>query len=353
MKKSPEFVMIRISAKQWAAGKSAIRGGFLKIGNVQINGRTALAPMAGVADTSFRTVCREFGAAYVVGEMASAKGLCMSDKKTAELLTVTEAERPMAVQLFGCEPDVMAEAARRALAFSPDIIDINMGCPAPKVANNGGGSALMKNPALAGRVVEAVCHAVDLPVTVKIRAGWDNAHKNAVEIAKIVEQAGAAAITVHGRTRVQMYAPPADLGIIAAVKKAVSIPCIGNGDIDSPEAAKRMFDETGCDLVMIGRASLGAPWLFRQIEEYLATGTCSPAPAVEDRMKIMLRHIALLCAAHGEPNGMREARKHAAWYFRGLHGAAGLRREACQLTTYRELEILVQKIIEAQIKNEF
>lgn len=315
----------------------------MKIGNVVINGHTALAPMAGVADSSFRTVCKEFGAAYVIGEMASAKGLCMSDRKTAALLTVTERERPMAVQLFGNEPETMAAAARRAMDFLPDIIDINMGCPAPKVANNGGGSALMKHPALTGQIVEAVCRAVNIPVTVKIRAGWDNKHKNAVEIAQIAEQAGAAAITVHGRTREQMYTPPVDLEAIAAVKAAVSVPCIGNGDIATPEDAKTMLDETHCDLVMIGRASLGAPWLFRQIEDFLSTGVYSPAPPVQKRMEIMLRHIALLCAAHGEKNGMHEARKHAAWYFRGLRGAAALRREACRLTAYCELEALAEK----------
>lgn len=309
----------------------------MKIGNVEINGKTALAPMAGTADTAFRLICREFGAAYVVGEMASAKGLTLSDRKTAELLSVTDAERPMAVQLFGDNPAVMARAAVTALRFSPDIIDINMGCPAPKVTGNGGGSALMKDPALAGRIVRTVAQAVGVPVTVKIRKGWDRHSVNAVELAKIAEENGAAAITVHGRTRDQMYAPPVDWDIIAQVKHAVSVPVIGNGDVFTPADAKKMLDVTGCDLVMIGRGALGAPWLFRQTEDFLATGRFSPAPAPEERIAVMRRHIALLCRCKGEFIGMREARKHAAWYFKGMRGAAALRVEAGKLTTFDDL----------------
>ncbi|ADU25760.1 tRNA dihydrouridine synthase DusB [Ethanoligenens harbinense] len=310
------------------------------IGNVEIKGHTALAPMAGVADTAFRTVCKAHGAAYVVGEMASAKGFVMQATKTAELLGVTDAERPMAIQLFGSEPDVMAEAARRALAFSPDIIDINMGCPAPKVAGNGGGSALLKDPALAGRIVRAVANAVPVPVTVKIRKGWDAAHVNAVEIARIAEENGAAAVAVHGRTRAQQYAPPADWDIIAAVRRAVRIPVIGNGDVDSPQAAAHMLAQTGCDLVMIGRAALGRPWLFGQVETYLRTGELLPEPNPARRMAVLLDHVRLLCALKGEHIGMREARKHAAWYMKGLHGAALLRGEANKLDTFADLERL-------------
>lgn len=310
------------------------------IGNVEIKGHTALAPMAGVADTAFRTVCKAHGAAYVVGEMASAKGFVMQATKTAELLGVTDAERPMAIQLFGSEPDVMAEAARRALAFSPDIIDINMGCPAPKVAGNGGGSALLKDPALAGRIVRAVANAVPVPVTVKIRKGWDAAHVNAVEIARIAEENGAAAVAVHGRTRAQQYAPPADWDIIAAVRRAVRIPVIGNGDVDSPQAAAHMLAQTGCDLVMIGRAALGRPWLFGQVETYLRTGELLPEPNPARRMAVLLDHVRLLCALKGEHIGMREARKHAAWYMKGLHGASLLRGEANKLDTFADLERL-------------
>lgn len=315
----------------------------MKIGEIEIKGSAALAPMAGVADCAFRTLCRRFGAAYVVGEMASSKGLCMSDKRTAELLEVTRAERPMAVQLFGNDPGIMAEAAVKAAAFGPDVIDINMGCPAPKVASNGGGSALMKDLALAGRIIESVVRAVKLPVTVKIRKGWDDGRVNAVELAKIAEGCGAAAVTIHGRTREQMYRPPADLEIIKAVKDAVSIPVIGNGDIFSARDAKRMYDFTGVDLVMVGRGALGAPWIFSQIEEYLRTGTVPPAPDVAARMAVMVEHIKLICENKGEYCGLREARKHAAWYMKGLSGAAELRGEAGTLQKFSDVERLAQK----------
>ncbi|MDR3552304.1 MAG: tRNA dihydrouridine synthase DusB [Clostridia bacterium] len=315
----------------------------MKIGNVEIKGFTALAPMAGVADTAFRLICRECGAAYVVGEMASAKGLMMSDRKTAELLTVTPAERPMAVQLFGDDPGIIAAAVKKAASFGPDIIDINMGCPVPKVAGNGGGSALMKNPSLAGHIIEAAVKATVLPVTVKLRKGWDASSVNAVEIAKIAQECGAAAVTIHGRTRDQMYAPPADLTIIAAVKAAVKIPVIGNGDVRTPEEARHMLEATGCDLVMIGRGALGAPWVFAQTEQFLREGFYDPAPELPARMEMMVRHITLLCALRGEEHGMREARKHAAWYFRGTEGAASLRADAGRLETLEDLRRLAQR----------
>lgn len=318
----------------------------MKIGNVEIKGSAALAPMAGVADTAFRTVCREFGACYVVGEMASSKGLCMSDRRTAELLTVTEKERPMAVQLFGDDPEIMAQAAKKAEAYAPDIIDINMGCPAPKVAMNGGGSALLKNPELAGKIIEHVVRAVSVPVTVKIRKGWDDGHINAVEMAHLAQECGAAAVTVHARTREQMYRPPADLEIIKKVKAAVKIPVIGNGDIFSAKDAKRMYDETGSDLVMVGRGSLGAPWIFSEIEQFLKTGKIPPAPGIETRMDVMLKHVKLICKDKGEHRGMREARKHAAWYMKGLDGAAALRLEAGKLEHYGDIEVLARKAIE-------
>ncbi len=318
------------------------------IGSVEIKGRTALAPMAGVADTAFRTICKTRGAAYVVGEMASAKGFMMQATKTAELLTVTEAERPMAIQLFGSEPTVMARAAEKAMAFKPDILDINMGCPAPKVTGNGGGSALLKDPALAGRIIRAVARAVPVPVTVKLRTGWDKDHINAVEMAKIAEESGAAAITLHGRTRAQQYAPPADWDLIAAVKKAVCVPVIGNGDVDSPQAAERMFRKTGCDLVMIGRAALGRPWLFTQVETYLRTGELLPAPSPVERMGVLKKHIRLLCRLKGDFLGMLQARKHAAWYLKGLRGAASLRGEAGTLRTFDDLERLIEHVLAAQ-----
>ena len=315
----------------------------LKIGNVAVTGHAALAPMAGVADRAFRTLCKEFGAAYLVGEMASAKGICMEDRKSQELLTVTEEERPMAIQLFGCEPRIMAQAARVAACFGPDVIDINMGCPTPKIVSGGNGSALLKKPALAAEIVGAVVRAVPLPVTVKIRAGWDDASLNAVEIARAAEAAGAAALAVHGRTRAQMYAPPVDLNVIAAVKRAVKIPVIGNGDIFSPQDAKAMYERTGCDLVMVGRGALGAPWIFSQIESDLFSGGYE-CPSVAERMAVLLRHIRLLCNLKGEFAGMREARKHAAWYMKGLPGAASLRSEAGRLAAFSDLERLVEKV---------
>ncbi|EOS55315.1 MULTISPECIES: tRNA dihydrouridine synthase DusB [unclassified Anaerotruncus] len=317
----------------------------MKIGSLELKRTAALAPMAGVADSAFRQICKEFGACYLVGEMASAKGMHYSDKKTARLLTVREQERPIAVQLFGDEPEILAEAARKALAFQPDVIDINMGCPAPKVAGNGGGSALMKNPALAARITEAVVRAVDLPVTVKFRKGWDDQSVNAVEFARAIEQSGAAAVTVHGRTRQQYYAPPVDLDIIAAVKQAVSIPVIGNGDcIDLPSVMK-MYEYTKCDLVMIGRGALGSPWIFRQVDRYLTDGTVLPDPSLPERMQVMLRHIKLICENKGESGGMREARKHAAWYMKGMRGAPAFRKQSGELCTYADAEKLAADVL--------
>lgn len=317
----------------------------MKIGNLELKRTAALAPMAGVADSAFRQICKEFGACYLVGEMASAKGMHYSDKKTARLLTVSEQERPIAVQLFGDEPEILAEAARKALEFRPDVIDINMGCPAPKVAGNGGGSALMKDPLLAARITEAVVRAVDLPVTVKFRKGWDDQSVNAVEFARAIEQSGAAAVTVHGRTRQQYYAPPVDLDIIAAVKQAVSIPVIGNGDcIDLPSVMK-MYEYTKCDLVMIGRGALGSPWIFRQIDRYLTDGTVLPAPSLPERMQVMLRHIKLICENKGESGGMREARKHAAWYMKGMRGAPAFRKQSGELCTYADAEKLAADVL--------
>ena len=263
----------------------------LKIGSITLESAAALAPMAGVADRAFRELCVRFGAAYVVGEMVSAKGITMGDRKSAELLSLSEAERPAAIQLFGDEPSIMAEAAQKALCYRPQAIDINMGCPAPKVVRNGGGSSLMRRPETAQAVVAAIVRAVNIPVTVKIRAGWEANEKNAVEIAKRCEAAGAAAITVHGRTREQMYAPPVDLGIIRRVKQAVSIPVIGNGDVCDAKSAAQMLEETGCDLVMVGRGALGRPWVFSQISAYLKTGALLPDPPVAERMRILIEHI--------------------------------------------------------------
>lgn len=323
-----------------------------QIGNVKIQGRTVLAPMAGVADSAFRTICREFGASYVVSEMVSAKGLCMHDRKSGRLLTMTPAERPGAVQLFGSDPAVMAQAARLAMAWNPDVIDINMGCPAPKVTSNGCGSALMRDISLAARIIESVAKAVDIPVTVKMRKGWDDGSVCAVELARAAEECGAAAVAVHGRTREQQYAPPADLTIIAQVKAAVRIPVIGNGDVATPEAARQMRQATGCDLVMIGRGALGNPWLFAQTEALLAGRPVPPAPPLSERMAVMLRHVRLMCDTVGEYEGMRQARKHAAWYMRGLRGAAAFRDEAVRMAHYDDARRLAERVLAGALQGE-
>ena len=317
----------------------------MQIGNVKINGYCALAPMAGVADRAFRELCKSYGAAYTVGEMVSAKGVTLHDKKSQELMRISDSERPSAIQIFGGEPETMAQAARFALRFSPEIIDINMGCPAPKVTKNGGGSVLMKDPALAGRICRAVVESVDIPVTVKFRLGWDSNSLNCVEFAKIMEANGAAAVTVHGRTKEQMYAPPVNLDLIRAVKQAVAIPVIGNGDIFTPDDAKRMYEATGCDLVMAGRGTLGRPWLFWQTEDYLRTGRYEPDPSITEKMEVMLAHAERICQLRGEKIGMLEIRKHALWYTKGLKGSAKLRNEFSNVSSRNELRLLAEKAV--------
>lgn len=318
----------------------------MKIGNIEINTRTAgLAPMAGVADRAFRELCVEFGAGYVVGEMASAKGITRNDKKSAELLSLSGAERPAAVQIFGDEPETMAKAAVMALAYKPEIIDINMGCPAPKIAGGGGGSALMKNPQLAQDITRAVVQAVEIPVTVKIRTGWDSNSLNAVEIAKRCEDVGAAAITVHGRTKQQMYAPPVDYETIRKVKASVSIPVIGNGDVEDGLSAAKMLELTNCDYLLVGRGALGRPWVFSQISAWLGQERMIDEPPVSQRMVIMIRHIKRLVEYKDEYIGMREARKHAAWYMKGIRGAAKYRQEIGKLNTIEQLEELAYHVV--------
>jgi nifR3 family TIM-barrel protein len=302
--------------------------------------------MAGVADRAMRELCREYGASYTVGELASAKGISLNDKKSESYLIVGENEHPYSSQLFGCEPTVMAEAAKKAESYGPDFIDINMGCPAPKVAiSSGGGSALMKDVDLAARIVEAVVNAVNIPVTVKMRAGWDETSKNAVELAKKVENAGAAAITVHGRTRMQMYAPPVDLDVIKAVKNAVKIPVIGNGDvIDGPSAA-HMYEYTGCDFVMVGRAANGAPWIFDKINAYLKDGTCLPEPPLERRLEILMEQLTLMKKYKTEKTVLLESRKHTAWYMKGVRNAAKLRKMCGEISCFEDIMIICEKAL--------
>ncbi|MCH5323787.1 MAG: tRNA dihydrouridine synthase DusB [Eubacterium sp.] len=322
---------------------------YITIGNTKIQRTAALAPMASVADFAFRKICKQFGAAMVTGEMVSAKGICYGDKKSAQLLTVTEEERPMAVQLFGSEPDFMARAAVEAAKYMPDFIDINCGCPVAKVVGTGSGSALMKDVELLGRIVKAVARATDIPVTVKIRRGWSIATENAVEAAQAAEQNGAVAVAVHARTKEQLYSGKADLETIAKVKRAISIPVIGNGDIDSVEAAENMYNTTGCDLVMIGRAACGRPWLFRQIKHYYTTGEILPEPTLAEQLEIMTSHIELLVKDKGEYIGMKEARKHTAWYLKGRKNAAEYRRLCGMLSTLDDYYALIQRVKEENL----
>lgn len=302
--------------------------------------------MAGVADRAFRELCMEYGAAICTTEMVSAKGTVMGDRKSDELMQIEEAERPCGIQLFGSEPSVMEKASVYALRHEPDFIDINMGCPAPKVIKTGSGSALLKDPILAQKVIGAVKKSVNVPVSVKMRIGWDEASKNHVEFAKAAEAGGADFITVHGRTRAKMYMPPADLEAIADVKRNVRIPVIGNGDISSPEQAKQMLEQTGCDSVMVGRAALGAPWIFQQINRYLTAGELSAPPSNAEKMNVMLRHAELICKYKGMKIGICEIRKHALWYTKGLRGAAQLRNRFSTLNSMEELKELAHIIAE-------
>ena len=319
----------------------------VKIGNISIERSAALAPMASVADKAYRLMCKQFGAAYLDSEMISSKGLCFGDKKTARLCEIEESERPMALQLFGEEPAYMGRAAYMLSQYKPDIIDINMGCPVPKIVGNGSGSALMKNPQTAFEIAKAVVENAPCPVTVKIRAGWDENSINAPELAKRLEQAGVAAIAVHGRTRTQFYSGNADWEVIRKVKQSVSCPVIGNGDVRTPEDCKAMYRQTGCDLVMVGRGSYGRPWIFREIRHYLETGQLLPEISLEEKMQIMLRHASLLCRYKGEKQGMKEMRKNVAWYVKGLPGSAKIRGECGNLSEYKDLEITAETILGA------
>lgn len=336
----------------------------LKIGNAELKHGIMLAPMAGATDYAFRKVCRSFGAEYLVSEMVCAKALCYEQKikksleaspsKTAPLAAILDGELPMAIQIFGSEPEFMAEAARMIAEnnyrgttslFTPSAIDINMGCPVNKVVSNGEGSALLKNPKLAGEIVEAVAKAVDIPVTVKIRTGWDSNSINCVEMAKRLEASGASLICVHGRTREQQYAPYADWTQIVRVKEAVNVPVIGNGDIFSPNDALKMINQTGCDGVMIGRGALGNPWIFENLIN-LFEGSVEREISVNEVVDVALWHLNLMIQSKGERVGIAESRKHLGWYMKGIRGAAELRNRINSAETLDELTEILQTLKE-------
>ena len=316
----------------------------LQIGNVKLENDLILGPMAGVTDLPFRLLCKEQGAGLLCMEMVSAKGIMYNNKNTKFLLMIDERERPVSLQLFGSDPDIISEQAKRIEELPFDILDINMGCPVPKIVNNGDGSALMKNPLLAGEIIEKTARAIQKPVTVKIRKGFDEEHINAVEMAHIAQESGAAAIAVHGRTREQYYSGKADWEIIRKVKEAVKIPVIGNGDVWTPQDAIDMRKQTGCDGVMIGRGAQGNPWIFKQILHYEQTGELLEKPSPQEVTEMILRHAKMQMEFKGEYIGMREIRKHAAWYTAGYKNSAKLRGKINETETYEELKELLSHL---------
>lgn len=313
----------------------------MRIGNVTLDNNLILAPMAGVTDLPFRLLCKEQGAGLLCMEMVSAKAIYYNNKNTEALMEIDKRELPVSLQLFGSDPDIMSEMAKKIEEKPFAILDINMGCPVPKVAGNGEGSALMKDPKLVREIVSKVVRAIEKPVTVKIRKGFDEEHVNAVEIAKIIEDCGAAAVAVHGRTREQYYSGKADWDIIRQVKEAVSIPVIGNGDVTGPESAKKMLEETGVDGIMIGRGARGNPWIFHQINEYFKTGIIPEKSSLEEVREMMLRHAKMQLECKGEYTGIREMRKHVAWYTAGYPNSAKLRAKVNEVETFEELTELL------------
>ena len=314
----------------------------MKFGTVETANNVFLAPMAGITDLPFRIICKEFGCGMMTTEMVSAKGLLYENGKTNQLLSVDEMEHPIGAQLFGSDPKILSEMAKQVGQSPVDFIDINMGCPAPKITKNGEGSALLKNPQLIGEIVHAVSSVLTKPLTIKIRKGFDEDNINAVEVAKIIEQAGASALALHGRTREQFYSGVADWDIIKEVKQNISIPLIGNGDIRGPEDAKRMIDHTGCDAVLIARGAQGNPWIFKRTVHYLETGELLPEPTFEERAEVILRHAKMLVEYKGEFVGIREMRTHLTSYVKGLHGATDLRRSLTSVETYDDVKRMLE-----------
>ena len=323
----------------------------LQIGNVTLENNLILAPMAGVSDLPFRLLCREQGAGLVCMEMVSAKAILYKNRNTEELLTIDPKEHPVSLQLFGSDPDIISEIAKQIEERPFDILDLNMGCPVPKVVNNGDGSALMKNPRLAGEIIEKTARAIKKPLTVKIRKGFDDAHVNAVELAHIAQESGAAAVAVHGRTREQYYAGHADWDIIRQVKEAVSIPVIGNGDIRTPEDVAAMAEQTGCDGYMIARGAEGNPWIFRQLLHYFETGEHLSRPDFSEVTEMLLRHAKMQIDCKGDYTGIREIRKHAAWYTAGYRNSSKLRGRINEVENYEQLEALFREVESYNEKN--
>ena len=319
----------------------------MKIGNLELENNVFLAPMAGVTDLPFRILCKEMGCGLVYSEMVSAKGILYDNKNTTELLEIDPKERPVAVQLFGSDPEILGAMAKKIEQYPIDIIDVNMGCPAPKIVKNGEGSCLMKTPELVGKIVKSLVESQSKPVTIKFRKGFDDDHINAVEIAKIAEANGASAVAVHGRTREQYYSGKADWDIIKQVKEAVNIPVIGNGDVFTPQDAKNLLEHTGCDAIMVGRGAQGNPWIFKRILHYLNTGELLPEPTAEERVEKALRQAQMLIDYKGEYIGVREMRKHMAWYMKGMPGAAELRGKLNYAENRAELESLLRGYLES------
>ena len=318
----------------------------MKIGNVQLDNEVFLSPMAGVTDLPFRTICKEKGCGMLYTEMINAKALCYDDENTKKMLNLEDDGHPVAVQIFGSDPEYMGKAASIMNQYTNDILDINMGCPAPKVIKNGDGSALMRNPKLAAEVLTAVVKNSKNPVTLKIRKGWDDNSVNALEIAKIAEECGISALAIHGRTREQFYSGKADWDIIAEIKQSINIPVIGNGDVFDVQDAVNMLEKTKCDAIMIGRGSQGNPWIFNRINHYMKTGEVLPEPTLEEKISTAIKHMNLAVAEHGEYVAVREMRKHIGWYLKGLKDSAKYRDQINKITDYKEVISMLEEYVQ-------